>query len=494
MDRRMKRPRSNTATLKWAASMAVGTAAFLASPRLANAFLAAPVPSSVGHGGIPTGLPMAANSDALRTVMKPHMPAPPTPSEETDLLTAAAEYQRIKDLESDLAFHSAALKLPPLLDRAEAAGYGTDIGAYELAVSDGQKARDALVTRNMGLVHHVVTSIVGKNSVLRLNSLSRDDLVQEGAIGLSRAVKKYDAYGSNGARFSTYAVYWIRAAVLRCIAERDDMVRIPEYVSGSVRKLTAAASKLGIDLDEAGIIGAHAERVRGNGSSSAWKEAEKARLLAEEAGLTAKQLVRAQHVRQMRKGGGYQTFEPWMQGRMSERGRKETSLAVATPSGEDVSDREEIRRVLGSFLKPKEMEALSWRYGLNEFPEVAVTSRQQPPRRQGRDYEMEALEDLFGVDGILSQYSEEPLDSVAVKKIVMVKTNEKAAPAAAPAAGSPPVPQGGRWGEAMSFSEVGKKMAVSSEYGRRLCSQALRKLQEAADDGRLEMQPGWLSG
>ena len=45
----------------------------------------------------------------------------------------------------------------------------------------------------------------------------------------------------------------------------------------------------------------------------------------------------------------------------------------------------------------------------------------------------------------------------------------------------------------MSFAEVGRNMAVAAEYGRRLCGQALRKLQVAADEGRLEFQPDWLS-
>ena len=44
----------------------------------------------------------------------------------------------------------------------------------------------------------------------------------------------------------------------------------------------------------------------------------------------------------------------------------------------------------------------------------------------------------------------------------------------------------GRWGEAMTFTEVGKRMEVSAEYTRKLCHRALNKLKEAAEDGRLE--------
>ena len=48
------------------------------------------------------------------------------------------------------------------------------------------------------------------------------------------------------------------------------------------------------------------------------------------------------------------------------------------------------------------------------------------------------------------------------------------------------IPVKGKWGEAMSFKEVGKHMQVSAEYGRKLCHAALKKLQDAAADGRLE--------
>mmetsp|Transcript_28675 Transcript_28675/g.29007 ORF Transcript_28675/g.29007 Transcript_28675/m.29007 type:complete len:97 (-) Transcript_28675:258-548(-) len=66
------------------------------------------------------------------------------------------------------------------------------------------------------------------------------------------------------------------------------------------------------------------------------------------------------------------------------------------------------------------------------------------------------------------------------KRTRKVKTTETTyAVAAAP-------PQMGRWGEAMSFQEIGKHMAISAEYGRRLTAAALEKLQRAAEDGQLE--------
>eukprot|EP00568_Trieres_chinensis_P006727 CAMPEP_0183295380 /NCGR_PEP_ID=MMETSP0160_2-20130417/3362_1 /TAXON_ID=2839 ORGANISM="Odontella Sinensis, Strain Grunow 1884" /NCGR_SAMPLE_ID=MMETSP0160_2 /ASSEMBLY_ACC=CAM_ASM_000250 /LENGTH=327 /DNA_ID=CAMNT_0025456859 /DNA_START=63 /DNA_END=1042 /DNA_ORIENTATION=- len=206
--------------------------------------------------------------------------APLTVEEERTLLSRAAEYRRIKDIEREVALRSPQSKntfaaaLPSV--RAREAGYVDDVESYEIALRTGQKARDELVTRNMGLVHFVVNDILGTNAKRggggggnrnggggsgsgarkRLNSLSRDDLLQEGAIGLSRAVDKYDPERCNGARFSTYAVYWIRAAALRCIAERDDLVRVPEHVTAAVRRMTTAASQLGLELDDGALVGA----------------------------------------------------------------------------------------------------------------------------------------------------------------------------------------------------------------------------------------------
>ena len=485
---------------------------------------------SVSHATFATALAMASSSDSLRTSTYPHLPSPPTPDEEVDLLTLAVEYLRLRQLDRDLALSSPTLQPPRLSLRAEAAGYGDDLGAYEAALEDGQRARDELVTRNMALVHHVVNSIVGpdprpsanrsqsgktQKAQVKLNSLSRDDLLQEGALGLSRAIDKYDPTGTNGARFATYAVYWIRAAVLRCIAERDDLVKVPVYVSEGVRKLTRAAQRLGIDLDEEAALRGVAGR---QSNRAAWREAERARMLAEEAGLSDRQLVEAVKVRRRRRGGGYTSLESleggWQDVLLGKKATKGNAAAVTStaaastatavsPSGHTTDDVAEIRRVLSKHLKPKELEALSWRYGLNTAsddastePKAIISAKTAAKATPARDYEEEALEDLFGKEGILASYSADPLPSTAraiqfersAKKAGKAQTRTSKASTTSVASA-----QGGRWGEAMSFAEVGRHMAVSAEYGRRLCSQALKKLQVAADEGRLEFQPDWLS-
>jgi RNA polymerase sigma factor (sigma-70 family) len=343
--------------------------------------------------------------------------------EEKELLRQAVEMRRINTLESEMMMRSTSRSNPLLSVRAMAAGYGEDLDAYEKTMLDGQRARELLVTRNMGLVHYCIQQAVGKRE--QMNSLSREDLVQEGAIGLARAVDKWNP--AIGGKFSTYAVYWIRAAVLRCIAERDDMLRVPVHVTQAVRNIDKAAKLIGIDL-----------------SSNNWRKANVATQLALEAGLTDKNFEEAMRVRSRRYGGGYVAFDSWMQ-----QGR---NLGSDVPTLERLEEglssieTEHLRTTLSKYLRPREMEALSWRYGL-----VEETTGETSQAKANR-YLAEAEEELF----------------------------------AAPAVAQSEMTAKGRWGEAMTFNEVGKKMKVSAEYGRRLCHAALGKLRTAAEDGHLK--------
>src|SRR4051812_22959437 len=72
----------------------------------------------------------------------------------------------------------------------------------------------------------------------RCKSMSFEDLVQEGIIGLMAAVIRYDP--KKGYRFSTYATHWIRQAIGRAIDNQGRMIRLPSHVSDAVRKLERA--------------------------------------------------------------------------------------------------------------------------------------------------------------------------------------------------------------------------------------------------------------
>jgi hypothetical protein len=130
--------------------------------------------------------------------------------------------------------------------------------------------------------------------------------------------------------------------------------------------------------------------------------------------------------------------------------------------------------------------ALSLRYGLSDHEESfssldqAIATPQETPKpptvRLARDYEAEAEYALFGPAGMLASTEEEAQASpVSARKQERKTTTRQTSPSTT-----------GRWGEAMSFAEVGNRMAVSGEYGRRLCMVALQKLQLAAQEGRLQ--------
>lgn len=449
-----------------------------------------------------------------------------TPEEETELLARAVEYRRLNQLEKDLAM-SHHNSLPLLSVRAKHAGYGEDLDGYEDAKYEGQLARETLVTHNMGLVHHCVNQIIGRETKstvkngLPLNSLARDDLLQEGAIGLARAVDKWNPEIGDGNKFSTYAVYWVRAAVLRCIAERDDVVRVPNHVSQAVLQINKAAKRLGWVLQESGGI-LVTERADGgksvslsksattmtsnsnsNVKSPRWEAANAAKRLAEEAGLSEKHFEEAMKARRRRYSGGYVPFESWMQKSTSKKNGGAAVLSHQHQSDENADHdkhqlessnaNEEIRTVLSKHLRPKEMEALSWRYGLlSEEEDLAQQLAQKQYdesilARANRQF-LEMEDQLFGPSSAASATAHvnaaaaAPTAKAASLMQPKAKANRVVKAAAAAAA---PLAKG-RFGEAMTFTEVGKKMQVSAEYTRRLCHKALNKLQQAAEDGTLE--------
>lgn len=346
--------------------------------------------------------------------------------EQTELLHQAVEARLMKLKERELAMKSPKLQISQL-ELSRSLGY--DLEKIKEIENRGFFAREQLVTRNMGLVYYSVNEIMG-NRRRKLQSLSHEDLVQEGAIGLARAVDRWDP--EIGGKFSTYAMYWIRAAIFRCIAERDDVVRVPEHVSAAVRKMTRAAKTLGLDINGDSFIP--------HDSRNAWKEAQSAKMLAETAGISEKQLETAMKVNRRRRAGVI-SFESWMQ-----QGKDLESDFGSLSDSQSMStvDKQQLKEALGRFLGPREIEALSWRYGLNE---ERLTSSSQ------RDYLSEAERNIFG---------------------------------SSPSFTASEIPAGGRWGESMSFVEIGKRMQVSAEYCRRLCHAALGKLQRAAEEGTLE--------
>jgi RNA polymerase primary sigma factor len=127
-----------------------------------------------------------------------------------------------------------------------------EIDLSKRAKMGDEAARKRLIEMNLKLV----VSIAKKS---RGHGLPFEDLIQEGNIGLMRAVEKFDP--DRGFRFSTYATWWIRQAVQRAVADKGKTIRVPVHMGEKFRKMARAYNELSIELARAPSDEAVAERL-----------------------------------------------------------------------------------------------------------------------------------------------------------------------------------------------------------------------------------------
>ena len=126
------------------------------------------------------------------------------------------------------------------IDKGKLLTHAEEIDLSKRAKAGDKGARQRLIEKNLRLVVSVAKKYRGQG-------LPFEDLIQEGNIGLMRAVEKFDP--DRGWRFSTYATWWVRQAVQRAVADKGRTIRMPVHRGDKLRKMARAYNELSSEME-----------------------------------------------------------------------------------------------------------------------------------------------------------------------------------------------------------------------------------------------------
>ncbi|PTA44323.1 RNA polymerase sigma factor SigB [Micromonospora sp. RP3T] len=149
----------------------------------------------------------------------------------TKLLTAAQEVELSRRIEAGLFAEEKLATCTPVSAELRA-----DLA---LVAAEGRAAKDHLLEANLRLVVSIAKRYTGRGMAFL-------DLIQEGNLGLIRAVEKFDY--TKGFKFSTYATWWIRQAITRAMADQARTIRIPVHMVEQVNRMVRVRRELSVTL------------------------------------------------------------------------------------------------------------------------------------------------------------------------------------------------------------------------------------------------------
>jgi RNA polymerase primary sigma factor len=126
------------------------------------------------------------------------------------------------------------------IDKGKLLTHREEIDLSNRAKAGDERARQRLTEKNLRLVISVAKKYRGMG-------LPFEDLIQEGNLGLMKAIDKFDP--DRGYRFSTYATWWIRQAVQRAVADKGRTIRVPVHMGEKIRKMARTYNELSVELE-----------------------------------------------------------------------------------------------------------------------------------------------------------------------------------------------------------------------------------------------------